>query len=140
MVALVNVGGVDCTLGVGVASCTLGVCVAICTLGVGCISWGGFKVGLKVTLLVIVVCMIGSSVVVAVGILFSSLSNFWSASILTVPLVFCLSFKACVRLFNALTIVSSGVKVGAVMCLCLKWTVSDILSLLECLTYITRHR
>ena len=47
MVALVNVGGVDYTLGVDMASCilvvvmafcTLGVYVAICTLGVGCIS------------------------------------------------------------------------------------------------------
>ena len=64
MVALVNVGGVDCTLGVGVASCTLGVCVAIHTLGVGS-SWGGFDVGSKVTLLGIVVCMIGCSVDVA---------------------------------------------------------------------------
>ena len=129
MVALVNVGGVDCTLGVGVASCTLGVgvtfctfevCVAICTLGFGCISWGGFDVESKVTLLVVVICMVDCSAIVVVGILFSSLSNFWSASILTVPLVFCLSFKACVRLFNTLTIMSSGVKVGDVMCLCLK--------------------
>ena len=96
--------------------------------------------GSKVTLLVIVVCMVGCSAIVVVGILFSSSSNFWSALISTVPLVFCLSFKACVRSFNALTIVSSGVKVGGVMCLCLIWTVSDILLLLECLTYITWHR
>ena len=95
--------------------------------------------GSKVTLLVIVVCMVGCSAIVVVGNLFSSSSNFWIASFSTLLLVFRLSFKACVRSFNALTIVSSGVKVGAVMCLCLKWTVSDILSLLEFLTYIMWH-
>jgi hypothetical protein len=83
---------------------------------------------------------VASSGMVGDGILFNSSSIFWSASISNVPFVFLLSFRLCVRSFNAFTIVSSRVRVGCVMCLCLKYTVSDTLSLFMCFTYITWHQ
>ena len=128
-----------CTLGVGVVVCNLGVGIVLCTLGVGCVSFNGFDVISNVTCFVIIVGMLGCSIVVGVGILFNNSSIFWRASISTMPFVFHCFFKACVRSLKAFTIESSGVKVGVVMCLCLKWTVSVILSLLVCLTYITWH-
>ena len=109
-----------CTLGIGVVICTLGVGVVLCTLGVGCVSLGGFDMGSKVTHFVIVVGMLGCSIVVGIGILFNNSSIFWRASISTMPFVFHCFFKACVRSFKAFMIESSGVKVGVVMCLCLK--------------------
>ena len=139
MVALVIICILFCIFGVGIAICTLGVGTVLCTLGVGCVSFGGFDVGSNVTHFVIVVGMFGCSIVVCVGILFNNSSIFWRASISTMPFVFCCFFKACVRSFKAFTIESSGVKVGVVMCLCLKSTVSVILLLLVCLTYITWH-
>ena len=145
MVALAIVFGVFCTLGACVAICTLGAGVAVCTLGVGVaictlgavitvVSAGGLDVGAKVTCLVV-----SSSLVGAFGIRFNSSSNFCNASYSTVPCVFLRSFSACVRSLKHFTMVSSGVTVGMVICLCLKWTVSEILSLLECFTYMTWH-
>ena len=128
-----------CTLGVGVVICTLGVGFVLCTLGVGCVSFGSFDVGSNVTHFVIVVGMFGCSIVVGVGILFNNSSIFWRASTSTMPFLFHRFLRTCVRSFKAFTIESSGVKVGVVMCLCLNWTVSAILSLLVCLTYITWH-
>ena len=97
------------TLGVGIWSATLGV---------------GFAVASNVTRLVCSGACVG-----LVGILFRISSNRCSASISSMPFLFRRSVSASVRSFSAFTIVSSGVKVGSVMYLCLKCTVSDILSL-----------
>jgi hypothetical protein len=155
IVALVIVGGVDCirvggvstctlgigmfscTLGGGMVSCTLGSGVSMRTLGVGCIFDVGFVVGSKVTRRIVVVCF--GVDCGGVGILFINSSNFCNASYSIAPFVFRQSLSASVKSFNAFTIVSSGVSVGAVMCLCLKCTVSEILTLLVCLTYISWH-
>ncbi len=145
MVAAVIVGGVGCTLRVGVASCTLGdgmvsytlgVGVSMRTLGVGGVSDAGFAVGSKVTHSIVVSCV---GVVCGMGILFINSSKFCNASYSIAPFVFRQSLSASVRSFKAFTIVSSGVSVGVVMCLCLKCTVSDILTLLVCFTYISCH-
>ncbi len=154
MVAAVIVGGVGCTLWVGVASCTLGVGVTSCTLGVGMVSCtlgvgvsmltlgvegvsdAGFAVGSKVTLRIVVGCV---GISCSMGILFINSSNFCNASYSIAPFVFRQSLSASVRSFKAFTIVSSRVSVGAVMCLCLKCTVSDILTPLVCFTYISWH-
>ena len=125
MVALVIVVCVLRTLGVGISFCTLGdgvglitvdVGVLIITLGVGVmiVAAEGLDVGSKVTFLVV------SSLVFVIGMLFNRSSSFFSASYSTAPCVFLHSFSACVRSFKHLTIVSSGVMVGMVMCLCLK--------------------
>ena len=113
------------TLGVGVAMATLGVGDSLATLGaVGWCSCGGLVVALKVTRLLCV----GVDVDVG-GILFRISSSRCSVSISSLPFLFRLAFSPCVKSFKAFTIVSSGVKVGSVMCLCLKCTVSDVHSL-----------
>jgi hypothetical protein len=48
--------------------------------------------------------------------------------------LFLFCFRAFIKSFRALTIVSSGIKVGCVMYLCLKCTMSDTLLLLVFLT------
>ena len=131
-----RVGVASCTLGVGMVSCTLGVGVSMFTLGVGGVVDAGFAAGSKVTRRIVDSCVGGGC---CMGILFINLSNFCNASYSIVPFVFCRSLNASVRSFNAFTIVSSGVSVGAVMCLCLKCTVSDILTPLVCFTYISWH-
>ncbi len=145
MVAVVIDGGVGwtlrvgvafCTLGVGMVSCTLGVGVSMLTLGVGGVSDADFAVGLKVTRRIVVSCV---SVGCCMGILFINSLNFCYALYSIAPFVFCRSLSASVRSFNAFTIVSSGVSVGAVMCLCLTCTVFDILTPLVCFTYISWH-
>ena len=123
--------GVSCTLGGGMISCTLGVDVSMHTVGVCCISAAGLVVGSKVTLRVVVDCV---RVVCGMGILLINSSNFCNASCSITPFVFRRSLRASVRSLMAFTIVSSGVSNGAVMCLCLKCIVSDILVLLVCLT------
>ncbi len=113
------------TLGVGVSLATLGVGVLLATLGAaGCSSCGGFAVASNVTHL-----LRSGAVVGLAGILLRSSSIRCSGSISSVPFLFCHSFSACVRSLSAFTIVSSGVKVGSVMNLCLKCTVSEILLL-----------
>jgi len=126
-ISLVTIGvGVSlATLGVDVLLTTLGVGVSLATLGAaGCSSCGGFAVALNVTHL-----LRSGAVVGLAGILFRSSSICCSASISFVPFLFHRSLSACVRSLSAFTIVSSGVKVGSVMNLCLKCTVSEILSL-----------
>ena len=126
IVLTLGVGVVFATLGVGVALATLGVGVSLAALGAtGCCFCGGFAVSSNVTRL-----LSGGVGVVSAGILFRISSSLCSASISLMPFLFRRAFRACVRSFNAFTIVSSGVKVGSVMCLCLKCTVSDILLLL----------
>ncbi len=68
------------------------------------------------------------------GVLVRMVSSRFSASICSNPLWLRFSFKAFVRTFNALVIVSAGVKVGCVMNFVLKNTVSDTLSLFVCFT------
>ena len=120
-----GVGVALATLGVDISSITLGVGVSLATLGAaGCCSCGGFAVASNVTRLL---CS-GADVGLA-GILFRISSSRCSASISSMPFLFRRSFSASVRSFSAFTIVSSGVKVGSVIYLCLKCTVSDILSL-----------
>ena len=131
-----RVGVASCILGVGMVSCTLGVGVSMFTLGVGGIADAGFAAGSKVTHRIVDSCV---GVGCCMGILFINLSNFCNASYSIVPFVFRRSLSASVRSFNAFTIVSSGVSVGAVMCLCLTCTVSDILTPLVCFTYISWH-
>ncbi len=65
-----------------------------------------------------------------VGMLLSSSLIFSNVSICMSPFVFFLPFKASVKSLIVLTIMSTWVKVGCVMYLCLKNTVSDICSLL----------
>ena len=113
------------TLGVSVLSTTLGVGVSLATLGAaGYGSCGGFAVAPNVTRR-----LHSGAVVGLAGILFRSSSIRCSVSISSMPFLFLRSFSACVRSLSAFTILSSGVKVGSVMYLCLKCTVSDILSL-----------
>jgi hypothetical protein len=131
-----RVGVASCTLGVGMVSCTLGVGVSMFTLGVGGVADAGFAAGLKVTCGIVDSCV---GVGCYMGILFINLSIFCNASYSIVPFVFRCSLSAYVRSFNAFTIASSGVSVGAMMCLCLKCTVSDILTPLVCFTYISWH-
>jgi hypothetical protein len=92
----------------------------------GFVARGGAADSSKVTHVVFVVFV--------VGMLFSILSIFSNASICAIPFWFLLPLSACVRLSIAFTIVSAGIKVGWVIYLCLKNTVSDILSLLVFLT------
>ena len=126
IVLTLGVGVALATLGVGMSLTTLGVGGSLITLGaVGCCSCGGFAVASNVTHRLLCV---GAGVGLT-GILFRISSSRCSASISSMPFLFRLAFSASVRSFNAFTIVSSGVKVGSVMCLCLKCTVSDILSL-----------
>ncbi len=73
------------------------------------------------------------------GILFSILSILCSASYSIIPSLFLFCFRAFVKSFRAFTIISSDVKAGCVVYLCLKYPVSDILSLLVFLTSITWH-
>ena len=125
IVLTLGVGVVLATLGVGMPLTTLGVGGSLITLGAaGCCSCGGFAVASNVTRLLCVGAGVGLT-----GILFRISSSRCSASISSMPFLFRLAFSASVRSSNAFTIVSSGVKVGSVMCLCLKCTVSDILSL-----------
>ena len=122
----------SCTLGIGVSICTLGVCVSMRTLGIGGISTSGVAVTSNVTRHGVGVgCVEG---VCGNGMLFNNSSNFCNASYSISPFVFRHSLKASVKSVKALTIVSSGVSVGFVICLCLKCTVSDILTPLVCLT------
>ena len=112
------------SIGLSIVAFTLD-CLVVLTLGAaGCCSCGGFTVASNVTRLL---CS-GADVGLA-GILFRISSSRCSASISSMPFLFRLSFSASVRSFSAFTIVSSGVKVGSVIYLCLKCTVSDILSL-----------
>ena len=125
VVLTLGVGLSLATLGVGISLATLGVGVLLATLGAaGCSSCGGFAVASNVTHL-----LRSGAVVGLAGILLRSSSIHCSGSISSVPFLFCHSFSACVRSLSAFTIVSSGVKVGSVMYLCLKCTVSEILSL-----------
>ncbi len=123
-VLTLGVGVSLATLGVGVVSTTLGFGMSLATLGAaGCVSCGGLAVDSKVTVL----CR--SVVVASVGMLLRTSLIRCSASISSMPFLFLRSFSACVRSLSAFTIVSSVVKVGSVMYLCLKCTVSVILSL-----------
>jgi hypothetical protein len=122
------------TLGVGIALTTLGVDGSpisieigelLATLGAaGCCSCGGFVDVSNVTRLFWFVADVSLA-----GILFNILSKRCRASISSMPFLFRRSFSASVKSFSAFTIVSSGVRVGSVMYLCLKCTVSDIRSL-----------
>jgi hypothetical protein len=121
------------TLGVGVslgtlrfdvAMVTLGFGMSLATLGVaGCVSCGGLVVVSKVTDLL---CCV---VFAVVGMFVRSSLIHFNASISSIPFLLLRSFSACVRSSSEFTIVSSGVRVGSVMYLCLKCTVSDICSL-----------
>ena len=87
------------------------------------ISLGGAVALLKVTRISFIAWIF-------VWMLLSSSLIFSNASICMLPFVFFLPFKASVKSSIALTIMSAWVKVGCVMYLCLKITVSDIRSLL----------
>jgi hypothetical protein len=129
--ALVMVGRGDLTLGVGISLGTLGVgCWLLVNLVGEGISLGGLTILSKVTHFDV---MVGTCCSVS-GILFNISSIFCNASYSTIPLLFLFCFRAFVKSFRAFTIVPSGVKVGCVMYLCLKCTMSDILSLLVFLT------
>ncbi len=106
------------------------------TLGLGMFSRGGLVVSLKVTCLVLAV---GSVLMAGVGLLLSSSSDFWSASIFANPFSFCFPFNACVRLLSALTIVSARVREGWVMYFVLKNTMFVIRLCRVPLTYILWH-
>ncbi len=106
----------------------LGLCLLLATLGVCCVSCGGFDVSSKVTCLLSVV-VFGCTMFAVVGTLLSSLSIFCSTLICSLPFMFLLSISACVRSLSAFIIVSSGIKVGCVMYLCLKCTLSGNISL-----------
>ncbi len=80
-----------------------------------------------------ILSMVGICCSVAM-ILFNVSSILCNASYSTIPLLFLFCFRVFVKSFRDFIIVSSGVKVGCVMYLCLKCTVSDILSLLVFLT------
>ena len=109
------------TLRVDVDMATLGFGVSLTTLGVaGCVSCGGLVVVSKVT------DLLCSVVVAVVGMLLRSSLIRCNASISSIPFLFLRSFSACVRSLSAFTIMSSGIRVGSVMYLCLKCTVSDI--------------
>jgi hypothetical protein len=99
------------------------------SLGKG-ISLGGLAILSKVTH----VDVMGGTCRSVAGKLFIMLSILWSASYSTILLLFLFCFRALVKSFRAFNMVFFGVKVGWVMYLCLKCTVSDILSLLVFLT------
>jgi hypothetical protein len=131
MMALVMVGRGELTLGVGISLGILGArCSLLNTLLGGGISLGGLDVLSKVTLF----DFVGGSCCSVDEILFSVLPILCIASYSTIPLLFLFCFRAFDKLFRAFTNVSSGVKVGYVMYLCSKCTVSDILLLLVFLT------
>ena len=74
------------------------------TLGAVCTSCGGLVASLKVTFLV--------GVLFVVGMLLRSLSIFVNSSICSIPFMFLLPLRACVKSLRALMIVSAGVTVG----------------------------
>ncbi len=97
-----GVGVTMATLGVGISSTTLEVGVSLATLGaVGCLSCGGLAIASNVTRLFCI-----SAGVDVAEILFRILSSRCSASISSMPFLFRLAFRACVRSSNAFTIVS----------------------------------
>ncbi len=102
-------------------------CVAVDVLGVALVSCGGAVFSLKVTCCSFLVTTF-------LGMLLSSSLICSNDSICVLPFTFFLPFRVCVKLSSALTIMSACVKVGCVMHLCLKNTVSDILLLLVFLT------
>ncbi len=73
---------------------------------------------------------------VVVSELFKMSSSFLSALICSNPFMLFFPYNACIRSFSALIITSAGVSVGFVMYFILKCTVSDILLLFVCFTYI----
>ncbi len=109
-------GMVASTLGVGVST-------GLITLGVG-LSTGLATLGVVASSLG--TCLGGG--VCACGAWLSSSSNFCSASNSIMPFVFLLPFRACARLLMAFVTMFADVRVGCVMYLCLKNTVSDTLS------------
>jgi hypothetical protein len=74
------------------------------TLGAVCISCGGLVASLKVTFLV--------GVLYVVGMLLRSLLIFFNDSIFSIPSMFLLPLRACVKSPRALMIVSTGATVG----------------------------
>jgi hypothetical protein len=131
IVALVMVGRGELTLGGGILLGTLGAgCSLLNTLLGDSISLGSLAILSKVTHF----DFMGGTCCSVDGILFSILSIFCNASHSTIPLLFLFCFRAFVKSFWGFTIVSSSIKVGCVMYLCLKCTVPDILLFLVFLT------
>jgi hypothetical protein len=106
MIALAMFGEGELTLGVGISLGTLGDgCTSLDSILGDSISFGGLDILSKVTL-----CGFVRGVCCSVdGILFSILTNVCNA-FSAIPLLFLFCFRAFVKSFKALTIVSSGLR------------------------------
>ncbi len=125
----------DCTLGVGGLVLTICVSLVACTVGVGVVVVDLFMIvsvddccGRFCSVEDVILAVEFASV--ALEKLFRISPIFSNVLICAIPFRFFLPLSACVRSSIALTIVSTCVKVGWVICLCLKNTVSVILMLL----------
>jgi hypothetical protein len=146
-VALVVMDCFVCTLGVGafmigllIVAAVIGVVVCVrlevvVSFGFGAVSLGGPVTWSKVTHL-FSCSVLSGGVENIVGELFKMSSSFLSASICSTPFMLFYPFNACIRSFSALIAMPAGVSVGCVMSFVLKYTVSDILLLFVCFTYI----